>query len=428
MGVVANGGPEGINTKPLEAPYVGIVRDIVHKKIPEHARSFDITLDAINEQITGNGLSVWQSKDQPGVGFLAGHLSIDPNLIHRIAGQSEVSQDIKAVESEDEEGPGLGHYVYVIEPSFGVGEDGSALSALDMGIARFISEMPKVARAIRAGEKPPKVDIYMVGGPTSLGGQVTPEFVEKVKANGFSEYGALYAEFLKGQVSTNEFDSTRIVLQGASKGAITSDQTFKHLPTEMQQRTQLLYDNPAGTHGQNLPTQIGRSINMGVGMATELLVRQFAGSVRNGAFTSQKEFYRLISKAKGIPQDSEEQARLKSELFLKGEVASLAKGTPLDNDQRSFSKISTPDSVTINFRNMARVVSAPITERAIQIKDRLLGRKLEPRRALTVKGHDRRLTFATGNTVHNFPWVRSIDSGAWARKMEYVEDSKLPNT
>lgn len=63
-------------------------------------------------------------------------------------------------------------------------------------------------------------------------------------------------------------------------------------------------------------------------------------------------------------------------------------------------------------------MAAPVTERVIGIKDRLLGRTPEPRRALTIKEHGRRnaidydlprdkggrLTFATGNIVHNFPW------------------------
>jgi hypothetical protein len=108
----------------------------------------------------------------------------------------------------------------------------------------------------------------------------------------------------------------------------------------------------------------------------------------------------------------------------------------LHDDQRSFTRISTPDPVNISFRNMARVFSAPVTERFVQAKDFLLRRKLEPRRALTVKErgrtvdekgkeHGGRLTFATGNNIHNFPWVRSVDSGSWAQKMEYVENSGL---
>lgn len=372
----------------------------------------------------GDGLFVWQSREQPGVGFLSAHLSVTPDLIKEIAGQAQPVSESSDTEAEPEQ-QRLEHYVYVVEPSFGLGEDGSALSALDMGIARFISEMPKVARAIRAGVKSPTVDIYMVGGPTALGGQVTPEFVEKVKVNGFSEYGRLYAEFLRERLP-EDLDSTRIVLQGASKGAITSDQTFAHLPTNIQQRTQLLYDNPAGTHGSGVIERTLRTYNMGVGMASEVAVRSLVGSVKNKVFAGQKEFYRQIAKLKGIVDDSPDQQRLKNELFLKGEVWSLAKGTPLNRDQRSFSRISTPDPVNINVGNVIDVVGEGIREKVVGLRNRLTGRKLEPRRALSVRGDNRNLAFATGNTVHNFPWVRSIDSGAWAQKMGYVENTKIP--
>ena len=413
------------NTKPIEATYVTIVKDIVAKKIPEHQQSFNIALDEINRQITGEGLFQWESKDQPGVKFLAGHLQITPELIERIANQNQNTQqtDSEVISSEPE---GPKHYAYFAQPSFGLGLDGSALSVLDMGIDRFIKEMPKVARAIRAGEKPPSVDIYLLGGPTALGAEVTREFVDGVKKNGFSEYGRLYAEFVREHLPKDEdtLAETRVVLQGVSKGTITGEQTYAHLPPELQERSQLLFDNPAGTHGRNIPTQIGRSINMGVGMAGELGVRMIAGSVKGGAFAGQKDFYEAIMQKKGIPEDSEEQKKLKGELFLKGELATIAKGTPLDDNIRSFSRISTPDPVNINVRNMARVFSAPITERLTQVKDRLLGRKLEPRRALTGATHGQRLTFATGNNIHNFPWVRSIDSGSWAQKMQYVENSK----
>ena len=419
--------PEQLKAQqPLEAPYVTIIKDVVHKKIPEHQKSFDITLDEINRQITGDGLFQWESQETKGVKFLAGHLSVTPELIQKIASQKPQPKE-PAVQQRDTLDQRLELYVYFVEPSFGVGEDGSALSALDMGIARFIAEMPKVAQAIRSGEEPPAIDIYLVGGPTALGGQVTREFVDSVKQNGFSEYGKLYAEFVKQKLASIDLDKTRVVLQGASKGAITSDKTYANLPTNMQERTQLLYDNPAGTQGENIPTQIGRSINLGVGMVTELGIRKFAGTVKGGAFSGQTEFYRAISQEKGIEPDSEEQKKLKRELFIRGEVAALAKGTPLDSEQRSFSRISTPDPVNINFGNILRVVKKDLFEDVFEkIGAMRIGVPFGQRRALVAKQEGKRLTFATGNTVHNFPWVRSIDSGSWAQKMEFVENSQAP--
>lgn len=375
-------------SQPLEVPYVRIIRDIVHEKIPEHRRSFDITLDEINRQmLQPDGLFVWHSKDQLGVSFLAGHLSVTPDLIKRIAVQSPASSDrstaeIKPKKPGEQEKRKIDHYVWVIEPYLGFGEDGSAISAADVAIARFIAEMPTIARAIIAGEKPPTIDIYMVGSPTALGGHVTPEFVEKVKKRGFSEYGRLYAKFVREQLRQDQLDSTRIVIQGGSKGAITSDKTFKYLSQDIQERTQLLYDTPTGTHGKGVLERTLRTYNMGVGMAAEVAVRQFAGLVRNGAFAGQKEFYRAITKLIDIPEDSKEQKRLKRDLFLRGELWSLAKGTPLDRRQRSFSRRSIFDPVNIDAGNIARVVSGGVTERFSGLTRRVLG--ISPRtRGLT---------------------------------------------
>lgn len=412
----------------LEVPYVTIVRNIVHEKIPEHAGSFDITLDEINRQlIEGNGFFQWESKAKPGVKFLAGHLSITPDLIQKIASQNMQNSD-ESLSNQDlgEDEQRLEHYVYFVQPSFGPPPDGSAISALDMGIDRFIKEMPKVARAMRAGEKPPTVDIFIVGGPTALGAQVTGEFIDEVKKDGFEPYAKIYAEFAEEFLPKDKetLEKTRIVLQGVSKGTVTSDLTTKYLPKEIQDRTQRLYDDTAASHGRNIPTQIGRSINMGVGMAAEIGVRQFKGTVRNAAFAGQKQFYEEISKLRHL-EDSEEQAKLKGELFTQ-ELKTVAKGTPLNTEQRAYSRISTPDPVNINIRNIGRVIGAGLTEKFLGIKSRITGRELAPRRALVANEKGRLLTFATSNTFHNFPWERSIESGSWAQKMEYVENTKTP--
>ncbi len=427
-------GIEVASRQTLEVPYVRIIRDIVHEKIPDHRQSFDITLDAINNQLMGDGLSVWNSREQPGVGFLSAHLAVTPDLIRRLATKSPPPPEFSDVSAAEDlqkmlakrrkrKAPNIDHYVYLMEPYFGLGDDGSAISATDIAIASFISQMPKVAAALRSGTKPPTVDIYVVGSPTALGGQVTPDFVDGVRRNGFAQHGRIYAEFLYDHLPEGELDSTRIIIHGGSKGSITSDKTFKYLPVGIQERTQLLYDTPAGTHGKGVLERTLRTYNMGVGMAAEVAVRQFAGSVKNGAFAGQKEFYRQIARLKGIPEDTQEQGGLKRALF-KQEIWTLAKGTPLDRNQRSFSRISTPDPVNINVRNVARVLSGGISDRLSGLADGTWGLVRKSRRGLTVSQEGRRLTFATGNTIHNFPWVRSINRGAWARKMNFVEHSK----
>ncbi len=427
----------------LEAPYVTIVRDIVHEKIPEHKRAFDITLDEINRQFVGDGLFQWKSTKQPGVKILAGHLSVTPELIEKIASLNSQSQSVGGT-TEGENESRLEHYAYFVQPSFGPPPDGSAISALDMGIDRFIKEMPKIARALKHGENPPTVDIYMLGGPTALGAEVTREFVDQVKKEGFDAYGKLYAEFVQEHLPGDKetLDKTRVVLQGVSKGTVTADLTSHHLPEEIRRRTQRLFDNTAASHGRNLPTQLGRSINMGVGMGAEVAVRKYRGAVRNSAFSTQKQFYEDISRVKGI-QDSKEQKKLKGDLFFKisdflrfgggGEIKTIAHGTPLDQTQRSFSRISTPDPVNINVRNMLEVAGrSRFPQRIMELGHNLVsglaelgGIKMEPRprRALVARQKGRILTFATSNTFHNFPWERSVKSGSWAQKMEYVENT-----
>src|ERR1700690_3208203 len=120
--------------KPLEATYVTIVKDIVAKKIPEHQDSFNIALDEINKQITGKGLFQWESRENPDVKFLAGHLSVTPDLIEKIVGIYQeksglTNQKSQPEDKNDAQKDGLEHYVYIVQPSFGMGRDGSALSA-----------------------------------------------------------------------------------------------------------------------------------------------------------------------------------------------------------------------------------------------------------------------------------------------------------
>lgn len=428
-----------IQQQHLEAPFVRIARNITREKLPgQHTESFDMTFDEINRQITGEGLFLHRSKIYEGVSFLAGHLQITPELIEKIAKtrQSKPGYEPparqKETPNEEPKEPKIEHYVYFIEPAFGKPPDGSALSALDLAIDRFIKEMPKVAAAIRRGEKPPTIDIYMLGGPAALGASVTKEFVDEVKQSGFEPYGKLYAEFVEQYLSIDKdtLSKTKVVLQGASKGTITTDQTFKSLSSQIKDdlkgRLQLLYDNPAGTHDTQKSVLNRKTVRLGVGTASELLRRERSHDIPAAAFAGQKQFYDDILRAKRIPQDSKEQKKLKGELFLRGEVKTIAKGTPLDSSQRAFVRISTTDPVNPDFENKRRVDQIRDEERE-KLKDAgRLGLKPKPTRGIIAKQNGSELVFATAHTYHNYPWERSVLSGSWSQKMEFVENTPLP--
>lgn len=489
----------------LEAPYVKIMRDILNKdaKAGRHRRSFDMAFDEINRQITGDGSFIYTSskyqdtKRNPDtkkwevtgqVKFLGGHLRITPDLIERIAADHQTitgkkiepkQPEVKVEEeSKEDQIKRPEHYIYFVEPSFAPPPDGSAFSALDMAIARFFSEMPKVAAAIRRGEKPPTIDIFIAGSPLGFGGKVTEGFVKAVrgtkdkKPEGFDPYGVIYAEMVQSKLSelAHEYNmplqdllnSSRVILQGASKGAITSDATTHYLPSKTRAITERLYDNPGGVQGnrdwglRNLPIQIARSINLGGGMLTEVLSRYAIGKVDSGAFGIQKKFYADFAQVKGIPEDDEAQRRLKSEMFFKfkhflgfynmnrfglgggGETRTLAHGTPLDERERTHVRVSRIEPVNSSIKSLAESVGrseVPQTildsgHKVVEGVAHVLGRKMKPRprRALVARQKGKITTFVTANFAHNFPWERSIDSGSWARKMEFVENTPIIET
>lgn len=335
---------------PIEAPYVTVVKDIVARKIPEHQESFDILLEEINRQITGEGLSLWESTDQPGVSFLAGRLEITPEIIRGISRNGSFP-DVDP-ESDLQR---LSKHVYFLQPSFGFGNEGNAFSILGYGIDRFIREMPKVARAMKNGEKSPEVEIYLLGNPKAFGGTVSEDYVDSVRENGFSQQGRLYAEFMEDQLDCVHLDRSRIVIQATSKGTITADKTFDYLPDEIKSRTQLLFDNPAATHESGILERALRAYNLGLGSLVEASARRRYGLVRRDALAGRVNFYESIAKLKNIPEDSSEQRRLKRRLLMTGELWNIAKGTPLDSSHRSYTRVPAVDSLYIGLPNLIRL-------------------------------------------------------------------------
>ena len=142
-----------------------------------------------------------------------------------------INPNIKlAEESKGQEIPK--HYVYFLQPALNPSPAGNAYSVLDLGIDRFIREISRVTGAMKRGENPPAVDIYLVGAPQAFGGQVTNEWIDAIKKDGFGPHGKLYAEFMENHLPKEETElaRTRITMQAVSKGTSTSVETSKNLP------------------------------------------------------------------------------------------------------------------------------------------------------------------------------------------------------
>lgn len=335
----------------LTAPYVAAIRSEAKSKIEGHDRSLDIVFDEINKQAI-EGFEINYSEKFPGVSFSSVHLSVTPELIKKINPQIAISQQPDKPE----------HYVYFLQPAFGKGESGNPYTVLDLGIDRFIREMPRITGALRRGELPPVIDIYLVGAPQAFGGKVTPEWVKDVRKRGFEPHGELYAEFMQKQLPTDpgEIEKTRIIMQGVSKGASTSVATSRNLPEELKKKTQRLYDGPVGIHKRNLPSQIVKSANMIAGMAGEMAARKI-GTILGTDITSKSlsqtepQFYKDMAAKFNLSQDDAEQSKLKASCLFP-EVLALAKGNPVDESERTFIRKPEFDPSNLDLGNLSRIL------------------------------------------------------------------------
>jgi len=436
----------------------------------EHQESFGIFFDHLNDELMrpaeGNdrgGIFVWEStKSYPGVKFLAVHIRIKPEWAMKIAARHDLSESASGASLPDSVGEPLterriNHYIRFIQPALGKNPDGSGLSPVDMALSPALDMLTIMSAAIARGEEPPSGEIFILGSPTALGGETTETFntnVRKAKdaGEGFGPYGEIYAEFEEefSPKTEQELDRTRIVEDGAvSKGAITTDKTFRHLPERLQDRTvlipmasnvrtgdesreyqtwihkgkrgpQMLLGNPAGVHGHNLPTKIGRSLNM-LPFPLEGYVRGKINPVARSLDKPHKQFYKDVARELGIPEESEEQKRLKADLF-NAELATLFEGSPIDKSRRSFVRISSPDTANANLKAVRKVIRTRLGRAMEVVVDAAEG-KPRPRRAFVFMQEGNMSIFPNANKLHMLPWIRSINSGAWARKMAFIENT-----
>lgn len=379
----------------LEAPYVDTMRKEAKEKIEGHDRSLSLIFNEINNQAI-DSFQTFNSEKFPGVSFSTIHLSIKPEFIKRLneQGVSDSETPDKPNDSKDQ--------AWFVEPAFGFGDIGNAFSALDMGIDRFIREMPKVAYALKNGEQPPKVDIFVLGSPMAFAGTVTEQWNDEVGKTGFDAHGKLYAEFVESRLSEN-LDNTRVVVNGPSRGSVTAERTYHFLPDEIKSHAQGLYDIPVGSHSRILPIQAIKSVNMALGMGGEFGIRILADKTSKDLGKTEGPFYKQLRQVKNVPQDSKEQSGLKLKSFI-AEIKALGRGTPPDYDERGFYRAPDLDPTNIKVEGLIN--------RGIGI--------LEGRRHF-IRSKGRKMIAQTSRKAHNFPWKKSFHR--WEQVLEYCESS-----
>jgi hypothetical protein len=417
----------------LETPYVTAVKAVVRERIPDQAGDFDRFFDGLNNELMGNGegkgFFIWESKKYPGVKFLAGHIRITEAFVRDLSG-NESEEDHQSSPQRRE------RLVRFIQPALGSRKDGSAISAVDMAFSPAIDMANTIATSIKNGDASPVGDIFLLGGLTAIGGGTTEAFNQAIKeasnrGEGFDPYGEIYAEFMEENLpkTSEELDKVRVVLEGVSKGTITADRTYAHLSDNLKSRkvkieieteggekreidgergVQVLLDNPAGVHGHNLPTQIGRGANMLLFLA-EAGIRSVTSKTGRALGKTQPQFYLDIARKLGIAEDDGDQKKLKGDL-TRAEFATLWHGTKIDKDKRTYVRVSSPDTANSNFKAVRRALGLKDRE-DLGIQDFMIS-------------ESEMKIFPNKNTLHMWPWLRSIDSGSWARKMKAIVAAK----
>jgi hypothetical protein len=348
-------------SKELHTPYYGVTLEAFSKEFPEQRAEMKTVLDEIDKQSIEN-FAAYKSEAMEGVSFSYTKLSITPEIMSRLSQKSDPAEHLGAnnfsdemareEEANGEEETAAKRQDYFLFCAFGLPPDGTAFTAGDIAIDRFIRLMPRVARPMKKGEEIPEVNIYVLGAPTGFAGSVTQEWIDQVKENGLETHAKLYAEFIKKHEP--EDDSNRhIVLQGVSKGAVVAEKTSKYLPEEVQKNTQRLLDNPAGDHK---PGQYIKGAEVLAGMVGETVARVlFDKDMMQPLMKVGGPFLDKLSEKTGIAKDDKEQSKLKLKAAL-AEALALIKGSPMDTEStRSFIRQGIGDPLSFSPKRLYEI-------------------------------------------------------------------------
>jgi hypothetical protein len=340
--------------------------DVFHSPEKE---AFQVVLADINRQAVSN-FEVWRSGEYADTGFSATHIIPDQQMVRHA-----INPEDKTVDQPTESAKQPKKRVfYFIEPHFHIGRlYGGSFSMLDVGIDRTFRGLTEVA-------KDPEVSFRadLLGSPIGFKGRVGKKFTQEVVDNGFDPYGELYAEYIEKVIGEMD-ENTRIVINGASRGAVTAEKTYHHLiirlmetharkmhetgkefgPEEektyrefLYQHIQGLYDEPSGIHKKDLwlPFKAANE----VGLMVEDAVRRygFKEEFLSPKFDAdEKQFLEHFGTdiAEYTPKDLSRMNRV-----VMAEAYHLALGNPQDRTELGHNRLPIFDPTNTRPRKIIR--------------------------------------------------------------------------
>lgn len=176
--------------------------------------------------------------------------------------------------------------------------NGNQFTLSEEAFIECMKQLQIALKDIKLGKQPRDYQIYTLGMPTNEFGEVSPQFVNRVKQQGFPAFGQLYGECVESII--NQSPTAAIEFYGWSMGANFAVNTGEDLlrrnligqyrsaeenPSQVgKPKLQILVDNPVGYHN-SLVRQLLIPIGFGVETAYQLL---FNTDLNKGGLTEGK--------------------------------------------------------------------------------------------------------------------------------------------
>lgn len=336
--------------------------EFIKDQVLQKKEKLRVWLDAIDKEAVNN-FGVFESEENPGLRF-----PFTKIRVRNVA--SEVQNNPIDPETEKLPEKTIVLFTPFIPPPGGGPDD-----IMNIIYDRVLMALPDITK--RDTHKAKNITVYGLGLPTSKWGSISEEWLRDLKNNGFSEYGKLYAEFLRsvfGQGSL-EFQQKRDILFFAgSMGTVLASETAKQLPKHWE-NLRLLLNNPAGVHEPILSPLRGPQVTLG--FTAEHIARSIADGFVKSALSNAKparEALSAVLEQRGIRSfDSNEQNKLKNSVKWQA-IKFLAKGTPLDTESfRSYIEQGMLDPATTDPKRLIFLLTHKGKKRFYKAGERSLG-------------------------------------------------------
>lgn len=337
------------------------LRKILAKTPEKDKAEVERTLTEYNQQYIKN-LDQVASPAYPGVDFTVSKLTITPDVVKRIYGQSGLPEtgvsSASAAEATSSHHP-QNKRTHFLFGALAPPPSGDAFGMADTTLDTFIRELPQYWDALRKGENPPDIEIYAVGTPTGQGGHVSQEWQNDLQQDYLSTYGKTFVDFVKQHSAQPEDaqgdEQQTIVIRGASKGALIATEVGSMLDDQARQQVVLRLDNPAGDHGgADEPSRAAKSGRVAVGLGGAIVGHLAASPTFREFGRLDGPFKEELRKLKGWEEDSAEQADLKGKAFQVEQLALFKGVAPDTKDMRTVVTRGWEDSLTQSIVDQVR--------------------------------------------------------------------------